>query len=319
MIQSDLSLPDSKHSESSDCVSIILPTFEPDIEYLAQSIQSVADQTYDSIELILIDSTDLDWLRTLGEEYSWIEYQYQEPSGLPAAWNAGIESATGTYITFLSDDDYYTTDKISRQVECLKLGYDIVYSDEYVINDAGSRVYLSSLPVTDQQRHYIEYFIAGQGVPHITVMGDQECFRSESFDERLDVREDPHLWVRLFKQYDVKKIDDALVYKRRREESATGDPELLYENELREIELLCEELPELADYRSERERMANYRYGKHLLRIGRTSRPRSIFFHLLRNGMVETRVIGLLLVSLFPIGNRMVFQGLEKIAERRKR
>lgn len=319
MNQSDLSLPDSKHSESSDCVSIILPTFEPDIEYLAQSIQSVADQTYGSVELILIDSTDLDWLRTLGEEYTWIEYRYQEPSGLPAAWNAGIASATGTYITFLSDDDYYTTDKISKQVERLNRGYDIVYSDEYVVDDDGNKIYLSSLPVTDQQRHYIEYFIAGQGVPHITVMGHKECFRSESFDERLDVREDPHLWVRLFKQYDVAKIDDALGYKRRRKESATGDPELLYENELREIDLLCEELPELTDYRSKRERMANYRHGKHLLRIGRTSQSRSIFLNLLRDGMVKARVVGLLIASLFPVGSRTVFQWLETIAEHRKR
>jgi len=319
MNRPDLSLPDSKHSESSDRVSVVLPTFEPDVQYLVQSIQSVAHQTYDSVELILIDSTDLDWLRALGEEYSWIIYRYQKPSGLPAAWNAGIEAATGTYITFLSDDDYYTTDKISKQVEWLHRGYDIVYSDEYVINNDGTETYLSSLPVTDQHRHHITYFIAGQGVPHITVMGRTECFRSESFDERLDVREDPHLWVRLFKRYEVAKIDDALVYKRRREESATGDPELLYENELREIELLCEALPELADYRPERERMANYRYAKHLLRIGRISESRSIFVNLLRDGMVESRVIGLLVVSLLPVGNRTAFQWLETVAERRKR
>ena len=315
----DLSLPNSKRSDDDERVSIVLPTYKPDTEYISQSIQSVANQSYEHIELVIVDSTGLEWLRELGEEYSWITYLYQEPAGLPAAWNAGVDAATGKFIGFLSDDDYYTEKKIATQVASLNRGYDIVYTDEYVIDQNGSVTYLSALPITDPECHYVEYFKQGHGVPHLTVLGRIDCFRDERFDERLEVREDPHLWVRLFEQYEITKIDQALAYKRRREDSATGDPEMLYENELLEIDLLCHEFPELAEYRSERECMANYRYGKHLLRIGRTSRSRSIFFDLLRNGMVETRVIGLLLVSLFPIGNRIVFQGLEKIAERRKR
>jgi len=319
MHRPDLSLPNSKQSDAVECVSIVLPTYEPQIEYIGQSIQSVANQTYEHIELVIVDSTGLVWLRELGEEYSWITYLYQEPAGLPSAWNAGIDAASGEFVGFLSDDDYYTKEKIATQVESLEQGYDIVYTDEYVLDQDGSVTYLSALPVEDSEHHYVEYFKQGHGVPHLTVLGRMDCFQAEQFDERLAVREDPHLWVRLFEQYEVMKIDQALAYKRRREDSATGDPEMLYENELQEIDLLCNEFPELAEYRSERERMASYRYGKHLLRIGRTSRSRSIFFDLLRNGMVEIRVIGLLLASLFPVGNRMVFQGLEKMAERRKR
>ncbi|WP_158294388.1 glycosyltransferase [Halorubrum sp. SD690R] len=299
-------------------MSIILPTYEPKTEHIGQSIQSIADQTYDDIELVIVDSTGLDWLRELGEEYSWVTYQYQEPAGLPAAWNAGIDAATGEFIGFLSDDDYYAEEKVEIQVTHLNQGYDLVYADEYVIDEDGSVTYLSALPVDDPEHHYVKYFREGHGVPHLTVFGRADCFRSEPFDERLEVREDPHLWVRLFKRYDVSKIDKALAYKRRREDSATGDPEMLYDNELREIDLLCEEFPELEEYRSEREQMAKYRYGKHLLRIGRTSRSRSVFLDLLRDGMVETPVIGLLLVSLLPAGNRTAFQYLESLAETRK-
>ncbi|MFC6890246.1 glycosyltransferase family 2 protein [Halorubrum trueperi] len=300
-------------------MSIVLPTYEPEIENIGQAIQSVANQTYEHIELVIVDSTGLEWLRELGEEYSWITYLYQDPAGLPAAWNAGIDTATGEFVGFLSDDDYYTEEKIETQVASLEQGYDVVYTDEYVIDQDGSVTYLSALPVADPERHYVEYFKQGHGVPHLTVLGRMDCFQAERFDERLAVREDPHLWVRLFKQYEVTKIDQALAYKRRREDSATGDPEILYENELLEIELLCDKFPELADYRSKRERMANYRYGKHLLRIGRTTQSRSIFFDLLRDGMVETRVVGLLVASLLPMGNRTVFQWLETMAERQKR
>jgi len=319
MNRPDLSLPNSKRSDAVERVSIILPTYKPDTKYISQSIQSVANQTYEHIELVIVDSTGLEWLRELGEKYSWITYLHQEPAGLPAAWNAGIDAATGEFVGFLSDDDYYTEEKIATQVESLEQGYDIVYTDEYVIDQDGSVTYLSALPVEDPDHHYVEYFKQGHGVPHLTVLGRMDCFQAERYDERLEVREDPHLWVRLFKQYKVTKIDQALAYKRRREESATGDPEMLYENELREIDLLCNEFPELADYRSKRERMANYRYGKHLLRIGRTSQSRSIFVNLLRDGMVESRVIGLLIASLLPVGNRTVFQWFETVAEQRKR
>lgn len=315
----DISLPDSIGSDSIDCVSIILPTYKPETGHIVQSIRSVAEQTYDNLELVIVDSTGLDWLHELGEEYSWITYRYQKPSGLPTAWNTGIDAATGKFIGFLSDDDYYAEEKVEIQVTHLKQGYDLVYADEYVIDEDGSVTYLSALPVDDPEHHYVKYFREGHGVPHLTVLGRANCFRSEPFDERLEVREDPHLWVRLFKRYDVAKIDKALAYKRRREDSATGDPEMLYDNELREIDLLCEEFPELEEYRSEREQMAKYRYGKHLLRLGRTSGSRSVFLDLLRGGMVETRVIGLLVVSLLPAGNRTAFQYLETLAEDQKR
>ena len=319
MNRPDLNLPKEKRSDTDDRVSIILPTYMPNTDYIGQSIQSVADQTHGNIELIVVDSTGLDWLYDLGEEYSWIEYQYQKPAGLPSAWNVGIDAASGKFVGFLSDDDYYKAEKIATQVGVLNRGYDIVYADEFVIDEGGGVTYLSALQIDDQESHYIDYFKEGHGVPHLTVLGRIECFQTESFDDRLEVREDPHLWVRLFKQYEVAKIDEALAYKRRREDSATGDPEMLYQNELREIELLCEEFTELTQYRKERERMAKYRYGKHLLRTENTSRARSVFVDLLRKGMVEPNVIGLLIVSFLPVLNRRSFQLLETWAERQKR
>lgn len=314
----ELSLPDSKYSGSKARVSVVLPTYRPEREYLVQAIQSVADQTYGNVELVIIDSNGFDWLQQLGEAYPWIVYRYQEPAGLPRAWNAGIDAASGRFISFLSDDDYYTREKLSRQVEYLDRGYDIVYSDEYVIDEDGSVTYLSALPIEDSERHYVNYFRVGHGVPHLTVIGRIECFRSEPFDDRLEVREDPHLWVRLFKRYDVGMLDEALAYKRRREDSATGDPVMLYENELREIELLCDEFPELADYRAERERMARYRYGKHLFRIGHTAESRSVFTDLLVDGMVDHRIVGLWIASFLPTDVRSTFHRLETLSERRK-
>ena len=315
MDQSSLNLPENKQSSARPLVSVVLATYEPDSEMIVESLKSVGNQTYENVELVVIDGSDLDWMRTLAEEHDWIEYRYQEPSGLPAAWNAGIAAASGKYVCFLADDDYYAPDKLNHQVDTLEDGYDIVYSDEFLVSETGKVTYLSALPVENPESHYIDFFRTGHGVPHLTVIGRTECFETESFDEKLDVREDPHLWVRLFKHHSVAKIDEPLAYKRTRDNSVTSNPELMYENECREINMLCDTFPELREYREERERMAIYRYGKQLFHAGRTGEARRVFLGLLRKGMIDHRVLALLGASLLPVKNEGAFRLLQKTQE----
>lgn len=49
----------------------------------------------------------------------------------------------------------------------------------------------------------MEYSERGHAVPHLTMLGRIDCFNSEQFDERLEVRKDPYPWVRLFEQYQI--------------------------------------------------------------------------------------------------------------------
>lgn len=310
-----LDLPSSKQSGEGPLVSVVLATYEPDPDFVAQSLESVGDQSYENVELVVVDSSDLAWLRELADKCNWIEHRYQEPAGLPAAWNAGIDAASGEYVGFLADDDYYAPEKLERQVATLEEGYDLVYSDEYLVSEGGDVTYLSALSVEDPECHYVEFFRSGHGVPHLTVTGRTECFEAEPFDEELDVREDPHLWVRLFERYTAAQIDAPLAYKRTRDDSTTSDPDLMYENEQREIELLCQEFPELREHREKREQMATYRYGKQLFHAGRTPEARRIFLGLLRDGMLDYRVVALLGASLLPTKNEAAFRTLQRAQE----
>lgn len=297
-------------------VSVVLATFEPEMEYLRQAIKSVVYQTYENVELVVIDSSDITWLQDLGESHHWVKYRRQEPAGLPAAWNAGIDAAQGLYLGFLADDDYYAPEKVATQVQVLKTDIDIVYSDEYVIKESGEIIDISSLPVKDPEAHYIDYFRVGHGVPHLTVMGRTKCFEEERFDESLAIREDPHLWVRLFKRYSVDYINEPLAYKRRRSDSATGDPNELFRNELREIQLLCEEFPELEEHRETRERMARYRYGKDLLEAGRIHEARRVLWSLLITGMIDGRVLAVFAAALLPGKQGSALRYLERLHQR---
>ena len=88
-------------------VSVIIPTYNT-ARYVQESINSVLEQDYPSIQLIVIDdgSTDetVDIIRRYGERVVWLTQQNQ---GAAAARNAGLAVAQGEYIAFLDSDDVW--------------------------------------------------------------------------------------------------------------------------------------------------------------------------------------------------------------------
>ena len=90
-------------------ISVIIPVYKVE-KYLNKCIDSVLNQTYDNLEIILVDDGSPDNCGRICDEYaqkdSLIKVIHQENAGLPAARNAGIDVATGEYITFVDSDDY---------------------------------------------------------------------------------------------------------------------------------------------------------------------------------------------------------------------
>ncbi len=90
-------------------VSIIVPVYNAE-KYLHRCIQSMLDQTYSLLEIILIDdgSTDksLEILYKYAKKDSRIKVIHQENGGISMARNAGLRASTGEYITFLDNDDW---------------------------------------------------------------------------------------------------------------------------------------------------------------------------------------------------------------------
>ena len=90
-------------------VSIIVPVYNVE-NYLKQCLDSVINQTYKDIEIILIDDGSTDNSGKICEEYAKkdarIKFFRQENKGLSAVKNRGIETASGDYIMFIDSDDY---------------------------------------------------------------------------------------------------------------------------------------------------------------------------------------------------------------------
>ena len=104
-------------------VSVIIPCYNSD-NYLANTLNSVLNQNYKNIEIILIDDGSIDETSKIIESFKnkdkRIRIFQQKHQGVSAARNLGINKAKGEFITFLDSDDLYEKDKILEQVNRLK-------------------------------------------------------------------------------------------------------------------------------------------------------------------------------------------------------
>lgn len=122
-----------------ELISIVVPVYNVE-KYLEKCIDSIIAQTYDNIEIILVNdgSTDdsADIIAHFEAVDSRIKSYYQENGGLSAARNTGINNANGRYIAFVDSDDYIHP----RMLEILynnlvSTGSDISVCDLFWINE----------------------------------------------------------------------------------------------------------------------------------------------------------------------------------------
>jgi glycosyltransferase involved in cell wall biosynthesis len=115
-------------------VSVIIPTYNF-ASFLPKAIDSCLNQTYQNLEIIVVDDGSTDHTREVVQGFKdKIIYIYQDNQGVSAARNTGLELATGDFITFLDADDYLTEDSIQVRLDVL-LKYDDI---GYVIGESYS-------------------------------------------------------------------------------------------------------------------------------------------------------------------------------------
>ena len=106
-----------------DLISVIIPIYNVE-KYLRKCIDSVINQTYRNIEIILVNDGSPDNCKNICEEYKEKDNRIiiinKENGGLSDARNAGIDIANGKYIAFIDSDDYVTDDYIEFMYNLIK-------------------------------------------------------------------------------------------------------------------------------------------------------------------------------------------------------
>jgi glycosyltransferase involved in cell wall biosynthesis len=103
----------------SSVISCIVPVFNGE-KYLAGALDSILEQTYRPLEVIVIDDGSTDGTAAVTARYGdRIRYVRQNKAGAPMARNLGLSMARGEFVGFLDADDLWHLKKLERQIECL--------------------------------------------------------------------------------------------------------------------------------------------------------------------------------------------------------
>ena len=137
-----------KTFEYNPLISIVIPHYNTNSQYLKECIESVLNQSYRNFELCIADdcSTNeesINILKKYEEEYSQIKVVWRKENGnISAATNSAIEIAQGEYIAFMDSDDVLHKDALYWNVEALNKNrrIELIYSDEDKLDFDGNRV-----------------------------------------------------------------------------------------------------------------------------------------------------------------------------------
>lgn len=103
-------------------ITVVVPIYNVE-DYLDRCLQSIVNQTYDNLEVILVNDGSTDSSEMIAVKWAKrdrrIKLITQENQGLSAARNKGIQKARGEYLTFIDSDDYITRDYVNYLYQLL--------------------------------------------------------------------------------------------------------------------------------------------------------------------------------------------------------
>lgn len=130
--------------QSEVLISVIIPVYNVE-KYIRRCLDSICNQTYEMLDIILIDDGSKDSSGRICDEYKMkderIQVIHKENAGLGMARNTGLEYAKGQYIAFVDSDDFVSEDYIMQmysqlmkeEADTCYAGYYEYYSDKYIV------------------------------------------------------------------------------------------------------------------------------------------------------------------------------------------
>ena len=219
-------------------VSVIIPNYNH-AQYVGDAIQSVLDQNYPNLEIIVVDDGSTDHSSQVVEKFGdRVIFIVQKNQGLSAARNTGIKIAKGKYIGLLDADDMYEEDYLTSMMSLLEGDPDAkgVYCG-YRFVDQGN------LPLPQIENRLIppdQLFQAladGNFLVPESMFVHRECYeRSGTFDEKLSACEDWDMWLRITKQFKIIGSSHVLTRHRVLPGSMSANPKRMLENRLNVLE-----------------------------------------------------------------------------------
>lgn len=201
-------------------VSVILAVKNGE-RFVAQALRSVFMQEYLPFEIIVVDGRSTDRTAEIARSFG-VRYIRQEGDGIPDAYNTGIEAAQGELVAFISHDDQWAPNKLSLQVNHLRLHPEVQFTVAKV------RFFLE--PGFAPAVGFREELLEGSHVAYImeTLVARKSLFSQiGKYDRSYPIGEDVD-WFARAKDNNIPAavIPEVLVYKRIHDRNASGHANL---------------------------------------------------------------------------------------------
>ena len=181
-------------------ITVVIPTYNR-AQFISETIESVLDQTYPNIEIIVIDDGSTDNTEEVVARYvPRVKYVKQKNAERGASRNHGLRLADGEFIVFLDSDDLLSPDKIKEDLAIFKRtpSVGLVYTDVLIVDTAGNpikpikrRGYAGKVTEKLLGNNFISI---GAHLIRTQLVRDIGGFREE---RELSGSEDWEMWVRL--------------------------------------------------------------------------------------------------------------------------
>ncbi|SFR67334.1 glycosyltransferase family 2 protein [Halogeometricum limi] len=283
-------------SSDGPLVTVVVTTYNRP-EYLRSAVETVTEQRYAPIELVVVDDCSQtpasEVLADVSPDVSSFEIvRHRENRGANAARNTGVEAATGTYVAFLDDDDRWEPEKLAKQVDRFRAADDdvgLVYvGRKGMMNGAVREVVVPDGVDGDVTKALLLENVVGT---QSAAMVRADLAKETPFDERFKRWADLEWYVALSTKCDFEAVREPLViYEHDAHNRISND----YENLLESHRLFVEKYRDLAagyGPRFERKMLgwASFRVGSASISGGSYDVARRYFLRALRYYPVEPK------------------------------
>ena len=200
-------------------VSVVIPVYNGS-KYVREAIDSALAQTYQNIEIIVVNDGSNDNGRTEEIALSYedrIRYFFKENGGVASALNFGIKEMSGDYLSWLSHDDVYYPYKIERQVVFLETSKEdnvVLYSDFELIDESSYSIGSYRVPSTLSTNPFLS--ILSTNIHGCSTLISRNLLAHVGpFNEKLKTTQDNDMWLRIYKAgYAFRHLPEILIKSR---------------------------------------------------------------------------------------------------------
>jgi len=180
-------------------VSIVIPVYNQE-KYIKACVESVLEQDYENLEIIVVDDGSTDATPAILKEFGKkIKYIRQENRGPACALNCGIRLARGEFVGWLGSDDMYLPGKIKHQIQKFQENnfLALIYTDYIIIDSEGKELRVSQCPSLPPEQ-LSKVLLVANFINGSTVLMRKKCHEKVGYyDENLKASMDGDMWFRL--------------------------------------------------------------------------------------------------------------------------